>query len=121
RTPAAVEIVLQRAHAGTGDVKMCPGRAVDEALQELRGGYRAAITPAGVLHVGELGIDQLVVGRIERQTPDALAGRDARFRQAVAKLVIVREQAGIFLAERNHDRARKRREIDHELRLETIL
>ena len=71
--------------AGAGDVEMRPGRVADEALEELRRGDRAAVAAAGVLHVGELGIDQLVVGRPERHAPDRLAGRGAgRVRRAAS-------------------------------------
>src|SRR6202012_5614640 len=67
--PALVDLVLRRAHCGAGDVEMRPWRAVDKALQELRSGDRATVSAAGVLHVGELGIDQLVVFRRERDEP----------------------------------------------------
>src|SRR6185369_9694399 len=72
-SPALVDVGLRRAHGGAGDVEMRPGRAVDEALEELRRGDRAAMAAAGVFHVGELGIDQLVVFGAERQAPDLLA------------------------------------------------
>src|SRR5690606_22200546 len=47
------------------DVEVRPGRAVlDEALQELRGGDRAAGAPAAdVLHVGDVAVDRLAVVR----------------------------------------------------------
>jgi len=49
-----------------GDIEMRPRRLVDEALKKLRGGDRAGMAAAGVFHVGEFGIDQLVVFRAER-------------------------------------------------------
>ena len=97
---------------------MRPRRAVDEALQQLRRGDRAAIAAAGVLHVGELRIDQLVVGRAKRHAPDVLAGGLAGVRQPLRQFVVVGEQAGVLGAERDHDRAGQRGEIDHEFRLE---
>src|SRR5690606_29204624 len=46
-----------------GDVEMRPADAViDEALEELRGGDRAALARADILHVGDRRIDQLVEG-----------------------------------------------------------
>ena len=40
RAPALIDLVCRRTHPGAGDIKMRPGRAVDEALEELRGGDR---------------------------------------------------------------------------------
>ena len=39
----------------------------------------------------------------------------------IGKLVVVAEQSGMLLAERDHHRAGQRREIDHRLRLEALL
>ena len=107
--------------AGAGNVEMRPRRLVDEALQQLRGGDRAAVAAAGVLHVGELRIDHLVVFGPERHAPHPLAGLLAGLRQPLGELVVVGEQAGIFLPERDDDRAGQRREIDHEFRLEALV
>src|SRR5207237_2738100 len=57
RAPAVIDVGLRRPHRGAGDVEMRPRRVVDEALQELRGGDRTAVTAAGILHVGKLRID----------------------------------------------------------------
>src|SRR5215203_2649899 len=121
RRPALVDLVLGRAHGRTGDVEVRPGRLVDEALEELRRRDGAAVASACVLHVGELRVDELVVGRAERHAPDLLARGLARGRQALRDLVVVREQAGVLLAERDHDGAGERREVDHELRLVALL
>src|SRR6187431_2170899 len=79
---------------------MRPRRLVDEPLQELRRRDRAAITAAGILHVGEFRIDHLVVFRRERHAPDLLAGGRAGLGQPLGQPVVVGEQAGIFLPER---------------------
>ena len=42
-------------------------------------------------------------------------------RQPRGQFVIVGEQAGMLLAERDHDGAGQRREVDHELRLEAVV
>ena len=84
--------------AGAGDVEMRPRRFVDEALQELCRGDRARVAAAGILHVGEFGIDQLVVFGPERHAPDPLAGGLAGLGQALGQLVVVGEQSGVFTA-----------------------
>src|SRR6266571_1564812 len=81
-TPARIDVGWRRPERGAGDVEMRSGRLVDEALQELRRGDRSGVAPAGVLHVGEFGIDQLVVIGAERHAPYPLAGRGARLQQA---------------------------------------
>ena len=65
--------------------------------------------------------DHLVVGRPERHAPDLLAGRLAGRGEALGQFVVVREQAGMFLRQRDEDRAGQGREVDHELRLEAVL
>src|SRR5215472_926659 len=49
RTPAAVDVVLRRSHAGAGDIEMRPRRLVDKALQQLRSRDRAAMAATGIL------------------------------------------------------------------------
>src|SRR4029079_7536257 len=80
RSPAAIDLAVDRRHGGAGNVEMRPGRSfLDEALQELRGGDRAAPLAARVLHVGDFRVDHLVVFRPERQAPPFLAcGGDGR-------------------------------------------
>src|SRR5688500_14485649 len=70
--PALIDVGLGRSHAGAGDVEMGPWGFIDETLEELCRGNRARVTAAGVLHVGEFGIDQLVVFGTKRHAPDAL-------------------------------------------------
>src|SRR5262245_3807418 len=122
RSPASIDLAVDRRHCRAGDVEMRPWRSVlDEALEELRRRDRAAPLAARVLHVGDFRVDHLVVFRTERQAPQLLAGRVARFDQPGGKLIVVAEEARVFLAECDHDRAGERREIDHSLRLEAIL
>ena len=75
-----------------GDVEMRPG-AADEALDELRADDGAAGAAADVLHVGDVGLDQLVVGLAERHAPQRLAGRLAGGEQAGGQRVVVAEHA----------------------------
>ena len=56
-------------------------------------------------------------GRRHSFSPVALPAAISR----AGKLVVVAEQAGMLLAERDHHRAGQRREIDHRLRLEALL
>src|SRR6478609_8831117 len=122
RSPAPVDLAVDRRHGRASDVEMRPrGAVLDEALQELRGRNRPAPLSAGVLHVGDFRVDHLVVFRSERQTPQSLAGDVAGVDQPLRKLVVVAEQASMLLAERDHHRAGQRREIDDRLRLEALL
>src|SRR6202020_1928992 len=67
----------------TGDIQMRPYRAaLDETFEELRGGDRAGIGAADILHIGNLGADHLVISRIKRQPPYTLAGMTPRFTQS---------------------------------------
>ena len=100
---------------------MRPRNIVDEALQKLRRGDRAGKAAAGVLDVGHIVIDDLVVFGRQRHAPHLLAGCIACFRQTLCQFVIVREQPGVFLAKCHHDGAGEGCQIDHELRLETFL
>src|SRR5262245_18675041 len=87
RSPASIDLAVDRRHCRAGDVEMRPRRSVlDEALEELRGRDRAAPLAARVLHVGDFRVDHLVVFRTERQAPQLLAGRVARFDQPGGKL-----------------------------------
>ncbi len=38
RAPALIDLACRRTHPGARDIEMRPWRAVDEALEELRGG-----------------------------------------------------------------------------------
>src|SRR3984893_3675143 len=93
---------------------MSPWRLADEARQKLRRRDGATVAAAGVLHVGEFRVDQLVVFGRERHSPQALTGRLAGGGNAARQSVIVAEQAGMFLTERDHDGARQGRQINHE-------
>src|SRR5581483_6390282 len=93
-----------------------------ESLQKLRCRDAAGVTPfADVLDVRRLAVDLAVISLAERHTPERLLYRLAGSREPGRKLVVVAEHPGILMTERHHDGARERREIDHELRLETIL
>src|SRR3989475_8395502 len=64
---------LALAPVGAGDVEVRPDGVARELAEEGRGGDGAAGAPAGVLHVGHVALDLLVVFFPERQLPHALA------------------------------------------------
>src|ERR1700722_11307007 len=66
RAPALIDLGFRRAHRGSRDIEMRPGRTVNEPLQELRRGNRTTVASAGIFHVGELRIDLLVVFLAQR-------------------------------------------------------
>src|SRR3546814_5094454 len=87
------------------DVEMRPFHAlVDKALDELRGGDRSAIARAGILDVGDLAVDHLVIGIAQRKPPDLIAGRLTRRRQLPRQAVVIGEQPGIFMPQGNEHR-----------------
>src|SRR5437660_7844078 len=59
---------------GPGDVEVHPREAVHELTQEPRAGNRASRATAGVLDVGDVGLEQLPIVVPQRQRPAALAG-----------------------------------------------
>src|SRR6185437_1309527 len=103
-----------------GDVEMRPGRlALDEALEELRGGDAARrAAAADVLHVRRIAVHLAVVALAERQPPDRLVERLASGDELLGERVVIGEAPGILVAERDDDGAGQRREVDHEARLE---
>src|SRR5262245_45313032 len=81
RAPARIDIAARGIEGGARDVKVHPGRVLDEALDELGAGDRSAEAAADILHVGVLAVDQLVVGLGERHAPDLLTAELTRARQ----------------------------------------
>src|SRR3546814_9644068 len=77
-----------------------------------------AIAAAGVFHVGDVAVDQLVVAVAERHAPKRLARRLAGGEQAVRQRVVVGEQAGMELAEGDDDGTGQGGEVDHRLGFE---
>ena len=63
----------------------------------------------------------LVVLRRQRHAPQGLAGGLRGGQQIVGQLVVVAEQAGQILAQRDDDRAGEGGQVDDEFRLEAIL
>src|SRR6516225_6249727 len=102
-SPAPIDLAIGRRKSSASDIEMRPCRSLlDEALEELRRRDRASPFAAGVLYVGDLGIDHLVVLRSERQTPQLLACDLAGIEQTAGKLLVVGEQPSMLLAKRDH-------------------
>ena len=98
------------------------GTLLTKRWRNLRRRDRARLRPADILHVGDLGFDQPVIGIAQRHPPHRLAFlRGPACVSRSDKFVVVAEQPGMLGAERDQDRARQRREIDHEFRLEARL
>ena len=143
--PFGTEAQVLGGPGGAGDVEMRPGQArrlarlaaalpaaaavlrarrilpADEALEELRRGDGASRTPAHILHVGDVGLDLLVIGLAERHPPARLARALAGGHDARRQLVVIAEQPRMLVAERDDDGAGQRREVDHRHRLEPLL
>src|SRR5215813_4030775 len=120
--PTFVDIRLTRVESCSSNVEVSPGNlVVDKPLDELRG--RDCATPAAsarVLHVGEFGVDHLVVLGRKRHAPNQLSRLISGFRQALGKLIVVRKHAGVLLPKRYDDRTGQGRQIHHKFRLETL-
>lgn len=103
-----------------GNVQMRPFDAFfDEALQETGGGDAAGQPGTCVFHVGDVGIHQFVVFRVNRQAPQFFAARFAACGQFGGKFVIVGKQAGVFKTEGHHGRAGEGGDVDDFLNLVT--
>src|SRR5262249_53456277 len=113
RSPRRIDVRRWRSHGDACDVDVRPRSILDKSLQELRGGDRAALTPAAVFHVGELGIDLFVVSLREGHAPDPFSRRLARGDKPLSELVVVGKEAGVFLTERDYDRAGEGCEVDN--------
>src|SRR5215472_16805246 len=87
-----------------GDVEMRPRHLVDEALQELRRGDAAGIAPAAdVLDICGIAVAVAVVGIGERHAPELLADLLAGGEETIGELVVVGEEPGMLMAERDDD------------------
>ena len=76
---------------------------------------------ADVGDVGDAALEQLVVGGRQRHPPGALALGRGGGEEGVGQRVVVGEDPGHLVAERDDDRAGQRGEIDHAARLEALL
>ena len=108
-------VVAARALEETGarHVDVRPRPLARELLEELRREHgRALAQRRAVLHVGERGVDVAPVARVQRERPDEVAAALAGGDDPVAPVVVVREEAGVEVAERELHRAGQRREVE---------
>ena len=104
---------MSRCAHGTLLTKRCRNCGADDAAGRAVAG--------DVLDVGGVAVDRPVVGVVERQAPQFLANRLAGGGQPLGQLVVVGEEPGMLVAERDDDRAGQGRQIDHQRRLEAVL
>src|SRR5437879_6560388 len=103
----------------TSNIEMRPRDVVDKPLQKLRANDASAgATAADVFYVGGIAVDLAVIAFGERQPPDLLADGLAGLDQPVGEFIIIREQAGTVVPERDDDGACQGRQVDHQLWLE---
>src|ERR1700683_3595168 len=112
RTPGMIDVRRRGTHCRAGNVDRRPRGVSDESLYELRGSDRSAVTPPGILHVGEFGINHLVVSRAERHAPDLLARNLARRGESLGELVIIGKESSHLGAERDNDGAGQRGTVE---------
>src|SRR2546421_197104 len=103
---------------GSGDVEVHPRKAVHELAQEPRAGNRAGRTAAGVLDVGDVGLEQLPIIVPQRQRPAALAGTLPGIAYLGKQCLIVAHHPDRVMAERDDDGTRQRCGVDCGGRLE---
>src|SRR5205814_9981059 len=107
-----VTVVLLTA-GGPGDVEVGPRHAVDELLEEQPGrqSARVAVT-AGVLDVGDLGIDLLAVVVGQGKRPGLLPGPVGRGLHLLDPAVVVTHEAGDLVPQGDHARAGQGGQVD---------
>lgn len=103
---------------------MGPSVLLGEALQEAGCGDAATWRAADVGHVGEVGLELLLVGVLDRHAPCGIANGLARCQQFVGQrvvgIVMAGEQAGVVMAERGYAGAGQGGDVDHDGRLEAF-
>ena len=89
------------------------GPVAGEVLEEGGGGDRIAVRPPrGVAQVGDPGLEQAPVARVQRPRPREVADRVAGVDDRVAPGLVVGEHAAVEVAHPRPHRARQRREVD---------
>src|SRR5262249_56579073 len=116
------DIGLPRVEPGSRDVEVSPRYfIINKPLDELCSGDRSAPpTATCVFHVGEFGVDHLVILGGERHAPDQLPRFKPGLEETIGELIVIRKHARILLTERNDNSTGESSEIDHELRLESL-
>ncbi|ABA48928.1 hypothetical protein BURPS1710b_1175 [Burkholderia pseudomallei 1710b] len=105
---------------GARDVEVRPRIVFREARQEARGRHAAGRAPADVREIREVRLQLILILVVERQAPRRIARFARRVEQLARERVVLREEAGVVVAERDDARARQRRDVDHGGRLEAL-
>ena len=96
---------------------MCPlWLTVQEPLEE--SGSIGAICPAyfpTLVQISGVSLDSFTVLRSDRHLPERLIQLFARFDNLIRKFLVVAEEPSRLLAQRHHNRASQRRNIDDSL------
>src|SRR6266540_4595068 len=103
------------------DVEMGPGQAAREVAHEERGDDGAAAALArDIVEVGDIALDALFVFLVQRQPPHPFPRRLGGGQHAARQRFVACEDAGDAEAERHHDRAGERRQVDNLVRLDRL-
>src|SRR5437764_4119540 len=118
--PAGRALFAAALPGGAGDVEMRPALLAREAREEGRRRDAAARAAADVGEVREIGAQLLLVFLPQRHLPDAVPGFLGRRAQLIRELLVVGEEAGGDVAERDDARAGERRDVDQRVGLEAL-
>src|SRR4029077_12211355 len=97
---------------GAGDVEVQPRGVFGELFQEHGGGDGATPAAAGVHDVGNAALDDVFVFFVEGHAPEFLSGFVFGFAEAGVELIVVGEDARVYVAERDDHGAGERGAID---------
>src|SRR5580704_10891734 len=95
-----------------GDIEVQPRSVFGKFLEEHRGVDGAAPTPAGVDDIRDIRTDIILVLFVERKPPEFLACLIDGTTKALVHFVVIREYAGVHIAECDDDCASQRGRID---------
>src|SRR6516164_3825512 len=105
-----------------GNIEVRPPDIVNKALDKLSAeNAPGGTTTAYIFYIGRVAVDLAIVTLVERQPPDFFIDSFTCFDQLIGEFVIVREQAGIVVAQGDNNCASQSRQIDHQPGLVTIL
>ena len=113
RRPSVVVVPPALEVGRSGDVEVRPRALADELLQEVGGIERRALAESGrVLHVRERGLDVAPVGVVEGEGPGVVAARLTGHAHLLQPVLVVGEEPGVEVPERDDDAAGQRREVE---------
>ncbi len=97
-----------------GDVQVRPLVVLGEAREEAGGNHRTGLARcADVGHVGEVRLQLVLVGLLDRHAPGGIDRGLRRLQQRLGERIVGGEQAGVDVAQRHHAGAGQRGDVDH--------